>query len=111
MVQPDLSADLLVGERIYMLMRRQGISQMQLARHLGIAQTAISKRLRGQRSWSVSDLQITAGVLGVTIADLVADAEETALSEPAARWADLFGAAPNYTGGVPVDEWLEAHRD
>ena len=32
------------------------------------------------------------------------------LSEPAARWADLFGAAPNYTGGVPVDEWLEAHR-
>ncbi len=32
-------------------------------------------------------------------------------SEPAARWADLFGAAPNYTGGVPVDEWLEAHRD
>ena len=32
------------------------------------------------------------------------------LSEPAARWADLFGAAPNYTRGVPVDEWLEAHR-
>ncbi len=32
------------------------------------------------------------------------------LVEPEARWADLFGAAPNYTAGVPVDEWLEAHR-
>ena len=32
------------------------------------------------------------------------------LAEPTARWADLFGAAPDYTGGAPVDEWLEAHR-
>lgn len=32
------------------------------------------------------------------------------LVEPTTRWADLFGAAPGYTGGVPVDEWLEAHR-
>ena len=23
---------------------------------------------------------------------------------------DMFGAAPDYTGGVPVDEWLEANR-
>jgi hypothetical protein len=36
--------------------------------------------------------------------------EVEVLVEPKARWADLFGAAPNYTGGVPVDEWLEAHR-
>lgn len=32
------------------------------------------------------------------------------LVAPTARWADLFGAAPGYTGGVPVDEWLEARR-
>lgn len=32
------------------------------------------------------------------------------LAEPRARWADMFGAAPDYTGGAPVDEWLEAHR-
>ena len=35
---------------------------------------------------------------------------ETPETPETARWADLFGAAPNYTGGVPVDEWLEAHR-
>lgn len=32
------------------------------------------------------------------------------LVEPQVRWGDMFGAAPDYTGGVPVDEWLEAHR-
>jgi bifunctional DNA-binding transcriptional regulator/antitoxin component of YhaV-PrlF toxin-antitoxin module len=36
--------------------------------------------------------------------------EVEVLAEPEAGWADLFGAAPGYTGGVPVDEWLEAHR-
>lgn len=32
------------------------------------------------------------------------------LVQPTARWADLFGAAPGYTGDESVDEWLEAHR-
>lgn len=36
--------------------------------------------------------------------------EVEVLAEPAVRWRDMFGAAPGYTGGVPVDEWLEAHR-
>lgn len=36
--------------------------------------------------------------------------EVEVLAEPTARWADLFGAAPGYTGGVPVHEWLEANR-
>lgn len=36
--------------------------------------------------------------------------EVEVLAEPEVRWSDLFGAAPGYTGGVPVDDWLEAHR-
>ncbi|MBM9458452.1 hypothetical protein JK386_00885 [Nocardioides sp. zg-536] len=32
------------------------------------------------------------------------------LAEPRIGWAEMFGTAPNYTGGVPVDEWLEANR-
>ena len=40
---------------------------------------------------------------------VVADEVEV-LSEPSARWADMYGAAPDYTGGVPVDEWLGANR-
>lgn len=36
--------------------------------------------------------------------------EVEVLGEPTVRWEDLFGAAPGYTGGMPVEEWLEAHR-
>ena len=32
------------------------------------------------------------------------------LVKPAARWVDLFGIAPNFTGGATVDEFLEANR-
>lgn len=32
------------------------------------------------------------------------------LREPTLRWEDMFGAAPGYTGGTSVEEWLEAHR-
>lgn len=33
-----------------------------------------------------------------------------ALSVPEVRWSDLFGMDPDYTEGVPTDEWLEANR-
>lgn len=32
------------------------------------------------------------------------------LTTPPLRWADLFGIDPDYTEGIPIDEWLEAHR-
>ena len=32
------------------------------------------------------------------------------LPKPEMRWSDLFGIDPEYTEGVPTDEWLEASR-
>lgn len=32
------------------------------------------------------------------------------LAKPELRWSDLFGIDPDYTEGVPADEWLEANR-
>lgn len=32
------------------------------------------------------------------------------LSRPTMKWSDLFGIDPDYTEGVPADEWLEATR-
>ena len=29
---------------------------------------------------------------------------------PALKWSDLFGIDPDYTDGVPADDWLEANR-
>ncbi len=31
-------------------------------------------------------------------------------ARPEVRWVDLYGIDPNYTDGVPVEEWLEANR-
>jgi len=32
------------------------------------------------------------------------------LVKPEVRWSDLFGIDPEYTEGVPAEEWLEANR-
>lgn len=32
------------------------------------------------------------------------------LAKPEMRWSDLFGIDPDYTDGVPVEQWLEANR-
>ena len=32
------------------------------------------------------------------------------LARPDLRWSDVFGSDPNFTGGTPVEEWLEANR-
>jgi hypothetical protein len=32
------------------------------------------------------------------------------LTKPDVRWSDLFGMDPDFTGGSPVDQWLEANR-
>lgn len=32
------------------------------------------------------------------------------LATPRMRWSDLFGIDPEYTEGLPTDEWLEANR-
>lgn len=37
-------------------------------------------------------------------------ADRHAADLKAPKWADLFGIAPNYTGGMDVDEWLDQQR-
>jgi len=36
--------------------------------------------------------------------------EVDVLIEPEVRWSDIFGAAPDFTGGMPADEWLKEQR-
>lgn len=68
----NLSADLLVGENIYTLMRRAGMTQAQLAGELGIQQASLSLKIRGKRPWYLRELQRAASVLDTDVAALVA---------------------------------------
>lgn len=59
-----------------MLMWDRQITQSALAPQLGIEQSALSKKLRGHRGWSVAELIVTASALGTTVGYLVGEVEE-----------------------------------
>lgn len=54
-------------------MERAGVTQAQLAEHLGLTQAAISRRLTGRVPWRVAELVAVAQKLGVPVADLALD--------------------------------------
>lgn len=53
---------------------RQGITQEQIAKALGISQAQISQRMRGEVDWRLSELRIVAELLDVPLASLVEEA-------------------------------------
>lgn len=74
------SVDELIGERVHTIMWRSKIPQKEIGALLGIDQSAVSKKLRGQRAWSADDLVRVARRLNVSV-------------------GVLFGEEPPPTGG------------
>lgn len=86
MPQPgDIKA--IIASEVKALMGRYDVSQVALANHLGISQSQMSKRLRGQITIDVVELDKIARYFGVTAADLVG--------------GQGVNAGPNGPGGVP----------
>lgn len=52
-------------------MARRNVRQIALAKHLGLSQTAISRRLNGEVEFSVAELVSVASLLGVPAAVLL----------------------------------------
>jgi transcriptional regulator with XRE-family HTH domain len=59
-----------------MLMWDRQITQASLAPMLGIEQSALSKKLRGSRSWSIQDVASAARALNTTVAYLVGEVDD-----------------------------------
>ena len=72
------SADAAVGRRVHMLMWDRQLTQTALAPRLGIEQSALSKKLRGQRGWSVDELLAVAAYLQTSVSYLVGETREEA---------------------------------
>ena len=58
-----------------MIMWDRRMKQAELAEALGLEQSALSKRLRGERGWSVSEVLIAARHLGTTISYLAGETD------------------------------------
>lgn len=61
-----------IGQRVHSLMWNQRITQEALALALGISQTAVSKKVRGKRPWSVDELLAASIVLGTKPSEILA---------------------------------------
>lgn len=70
LVSRNLSPDQIIGERVHRIMWRQRLSQVQLARSLGVSQGALSRKLRGERPWFAAEVLDAAGALGVSLCEL-----------------------------------------
>ncbi len=54
-------------------MHRRGVTQREIARHLAIDPTVISRKVSGKVAWTLNDLVGAAQVLGVPLTQLVTD--------------------------------------
>lgn len=62
-----------IGANVRAEMARRGISQVAIASKLGLPQTSVSKRLRGEVAFNVDELTAVADHLGVPLAALLAE--------------------------------------
>ena len=76
-----------LAERVIPTLRSRlesaGVTQGQIADRLGISQAAVSRRLRGEVSLDLVDIEVIAELLGIPPADVLADDPESAA--PAVR--------------------------
>lgn len=85
--QPELSRedmDAAVGRRVHLLMWDRKITQAALGAQIGVDQSSLAKRLRGDRGWTVAHLVAVANALNTTVAYLVGE-----ISDPLCTPRDL----------------------
>ncbi|MPT14053.1 MAG: XRE family transcriptional regulator [Microbacterium sp.] len=64
-----------VGRRVHMLMWDQQLTQTAFGARVGIDQSALAKKLRGQRGWSLDEVATVAAELGVSVSYLFGEGE------------------------------------
>ncbi len=67
----DRSIDEQIGERVHHLMWKARITQTAMAPRMGMAQSALSKKLRGAITWTARDIVAAAAILNVDAGSLL----------------------------------------
>lgn len=73
-----------------MLMFRARTTQTALGKSIGMTQAALSKKIHGERKWSLDDLHAVASALNVSVASLIS---ETDAPEPNRPLSDYKSAS------------------
>jgi transcriptional regulator with XRE-family HTH domain len=107
MAAQEALVDATVGRRIHHLMWDRKMTQTRLASALGLTQPGLSKKIRGDRGWSLEDLLRAARALRVTPAELLEGIELPDLDsnqEPAGikpgRWLSTVERSADHTAEV-----------
>ena len=69
--------DMTIGKRIALLRKEKGLTQEELAQHMGVSGQAVSKWENDQTCPDISALPRLARLLGVTVDELLEGKEET----------------------------------
>lgn len=69
------SLDIITGRRIHQLLWDRRLKQTQLAELLGMQQSGVGKKLRGERAWSLDELHTIASAFGTTVAYLIGESD------------------------------------
>lgn len=70
-VTPMATATAIVGKKIHDLLWERRIPQRQLADHIDIDQSTLSRKLRGDRPWTLDEVFSCAGFFDVPLSDLI----------------------------------------
>lgn len=86
--QDEVPLDTALGERVHQLMWRAKISQTALAPKLGLTQAGLSKKLRGDRGWSLDEVLAVSDLFGVSLNYLFGREDQNSPSGPNQRPTD-----------------------
>lgn len=68
---PMTNLDIEVGEAVHRLMFRRRITQTSLCKSMGMTQSTLSKKLHGERKWTLEDVYSAASALNVPLDELL----------------------------------------
>jgi transcriptional regulator with XRE-family HTH domain len=77
-------------DRVDVLLKQHRLSRADVGRALGITSQAVSLKLSGQRPTSVDEIGVIAGVVGVSVGELVEGDESFLTSLDELEWIKLF---------------------
>lgn len=72
-VSPAADLDSQIGRRVHSILWDSGLRQIDFAARIGMTQSAVAKRLRGELAWRSGHLVQAAAVLGTSVAYLIGE--------------------------------------
>jgi transcriptional regulator with XRE-family HTH domain len=68
--------DVRIGELVHQRMWKLRMTGLRLAEEMGVDQSGLSKRLRGERTWTAANLRDVARALGTSVAYLMGEVDD-----------------------------------